>query len=119
MSARRGRPDERLSERARRGAQTAGGLAAATATKKLLAAVVLKESILNPMIFGRMAFADDPQRWRARAAGARAEAQEMFDEAARRGMLSIAGDYERMAERAERRRASRARKRAVDLHPEG
>jgi hypothetical protein len=47
--------------------------------------------------------ADDPARWRKRAEEARTQAAQMTDEEARRGMLSIAEGYERMARFIEQR----------------
>ena len=43
---------------------------------------------------------DDPNHWRGRAEEARTLADEMSDEVSKQMMLSIAADYERLAERA-------------------
>ena len=42
-----------------------------------------------------------PEHWRDRAAEARAQAEQMSDEAARQAMLSVAESYEKIARRAE------------------
>jgi hypothetical protein len=46
---------------------------------------------------------DDPKHWRERAEEARAHAEQLTDHEARRMMLEIAGDYEKLAKRAEER----------------
>jgi hypothetical protein len=46
---------------------------------------------------------DDPKHWRERAEEARAHAEQLTDREARRMMLEIAGDYEKLAKRAEER----------------
>jgi hypothetical protein len=50
------------------------------------------------------AISNDPQHWRKRAAEARAMADQIVDPVAKRAMLEIAKGYERIAERAERRK---------------
>jgi hypothetical protein len=47
---------------------------------------------------------DAPERWRTRAAEARATADEMSDPEAKRTLLNIAEAYERLARRAEARK---------------
>ena len=42
-----------------------------------------------------------PEHWRDRATEARAQAEQMSDDAARQGMLSVAESYEKLAKRAE------------------
>jgi hypothetical protein len=54
-----------------------------------------------PILFGT------PEHWRERAAVARAQAEQMSDEAARQAMLSVAESYEKIANRAEARLAQR------------
>jgi hypothetical protein len=49
---------------------------------------------------------NDPKHWRARAGEARQVAAEMPDEASKQMMLGVAADYDRLAERAELRRAA-------------
>jgi hypothetical protein len=56
-----------------------------------------------------MAYADNPELWRARAAEARALAEGMRDEEARRLMLGIAESYDRLAVRAGQRLAQQSR----------
>ena len=51
---------------------------------------------------------DDPAYWRSRADEARAIADQLGDEDARRTMLEIAAGYERMAARAAKRAALKA-----------
>jgi len=51
-----------------------------------------------------VSLADDAQHWRARAAEARAMAEQLTDEKAKKAMLNIAKSYERIAKRAEQRR---------------
>jgi hypothetical protein len=46
---------------------------------------------------------DDPEHWRSRAEEARSIAEELSDPEAKRMMLRIVSDYERLAERAELR----------------
>ena len=46
---------------------------------------------------------NDPEHWRQRAEQMRALAAEMGDPQARQGMLQLAQDYERLAERAVQR----------------
>jgi hypothetical protein len=46
---------------------------------------------------------DDPQHWRSRAEEARTVAEQLADPDAKRTMLRIAADYERLAENAELR----------------
>jgi hypothetical protein len=46
---------------------------------------------------------NDPKHWRERAEEARVHAEEMFDPEARKARLRIAGDYDELARRAERR----------------
>jgi hypothetical protein len=46
---------------------------------------------------------NDPAHWRARAQEMRALADSAQDEAAKETMLKVAQDYERLAERAEKR----------------
>jgi hypothetical protein len=46
---------------------------------------------------------DDPEHWRSRAEEARSVAEQLSDPEAKRTMLRIAGDYELLAEQAERR----------------
>jgi hypothetical protein len=48
---------------------------------------------------------DDAEHWRGRALQARANADLIADPDAQRKMLKIAADYDRLAERAEERRA--------------
>jgi hypothetical protein len=48
-------------------------------------------------------FINDPEHWRKRAEEARTLANQMNDETAKQTMLSIAADYDRLAERAEAR----------------
>ena len=48
-------------------------------------------------------FINDPGHWRKRAEEARTLANQMNDETAKQTMLSIAADYDRLAERAEAR----------------
>ena len=45
----------------------------------------------------------DPKRWRERAEEIRAVAERMQDELARGVMLQLAGDYDRLADEAEKR----------------
>jgi hypothetical protein len=49
-----------------------------------------------------MTIIDDPMHWRNRAFAARLLAEQMTDEFSRSAMLRIAGDYERLAARAEK-----------------
>jgi len=49
----------------------------------------------------------DNQHWRERAEEARSIAEQLSDPDAKRMMLRIADDYERLAQHAERRAASR------------
>ncbi len=46
---------------------------------------------------------NDPKHWRERAEEARAHAQQMTDPEAKRMMLAIAEDYEKLARRAQER----------------
>ena len=46
---------------------------------------------------------NDPKHWRERAKEARAHAQQMTDPEAKRMMLEIAEDYEKLARRAQER----------------
>ena len=48
-------------------------------------------------------FANDPKHWRARADEARKLADDMNDPQSKEMMLGIAEDYDRLAERAEKR----------------
>jgi hypothetical protein len=48
-------------------------------------------------------FANDPNHWRHRAEEMRALAEEMKDAVARTTMLKIANDYDKLADRAEKR----------------
>jgi hypothetical protein len=48
---------------------------------------------------------DDPKHWRSRAEEARAVAEHMTDPISKQMMLNVAADYERLAKRAEERRA--------------
>jgi ribosome-binding protein aMBF1 (putative translation factor) len=48
---------------------------------------------------------NDPTHWQERAEEARAHAQQMTDPEAKRMMLAIAEDYEKLARRAQERRA--------------
>jgi hypothetical protein len=48
-------------------------------------------------------FRDDPQHWRWRAQEARIHAELIIDPESKRMMLEIAGEYERIAQRAEER----------------
>jgi hypothetical protein len=50
-----------------------------------------------------MSHINDPKHWRYRAKEARAMAESMTDPEAKRLMLNVAADYERLAERAEQR----------------
>jgi hypothetical protein len=50
---------------------------------------------------------NDPKHWLDRAKEARALAEQMDDPEAKRTMLAIADDYERLAKRAEERAAGR------------
>lgn len=50
-----------------------------------------------------MTYADNPKHWRDRAEEARAQAEQMTDEAARSGMLQIAKSYDEIARHAEER----------------
>jgi hypothetical protein len=50
---------------------------------------------------------NDPKHWLDRAKEARALAEQMNDPEAKRTMLKNADDYERLAQRAEQRRAGR------------
>ncbi len=50
---------------------------------------------------------DDPDHWRQRAVEAFALAEQMADADAKRAMVKIAEEYERLAERAEERIAER------------
>jgi hypothetical protein len=52
---------------------------------------------------GWMSHINDPKHWRYRAKEARAMAESMTDPEAKRLMLNVAADYERLAERAEQR----------------
>jgi hypothetical protein len=49
-----------------------------------------------------------PEHWRDRAAEARAQAEQMSDEAARQAMLSVAESYEQIAKRAEAKLGQRS-----------
>ena len=49
---------------------------------------------------------DNPKHWRERAEEARSIAEQLSDPDAKRMMLRIADDYERLAQHAERRAAS-------------
>jgi hypothetical protein len=49
------------------------------------------------------AFIDDPKHWRDRAAEMRVLADEMKQEEARRMMLKLADDYEKLGDRAQDR----------------
>ena len=51
---------------------------------------------------------ETPDPWRDRAAEARAQAEQMSDEAARQGMLSVAESYEKLAKRAEAKLGQRS-----------
>jgi hypothetical protein len=53
---------------------------------------------------------DNPEHWRARAEETRAIAEKLLDPEARRMMREIADRYEKLAERAERRRAGEPEK---------
>ena len=57
-----------------------------------------------------VSLADDAQHWRARAAEARAMAEQLTDEKAKKAMLNIAKSYERIAKRAEQRQTRRSRR---------
>jgi len=46
---------------------------------------------------------NDPEHWRGRAEEARSIADQLTEPESKRTMLRIAGDYERLAEHAERR----------------
>jgi ribosomal protein S17E len=46
---------------------------------------------------------DDPEHWRNRAEEARSVAEQLSDPESKRTMLRIAGDYDRLAEHAQRR----------------
>jgi hypothetical protein len=46
---------------------------------------------------------NDPKHWRQRAEEARVHAEDIFDPEAKKTMLRIAEDYEKLAERAEQR----------------
>ena len=46
---------------------------------------------------------NDPKHWRERAEEARAHAEQISDEIARKTMLKIVEDYEKLAQRAENR----------------
>jgi hypothetical protein len=46
---------------------------------------------------------NDPKHWRQRAEEARVHAEDVFDPEAKKTMLRIAEDYEKLAERAEQR----------------
>jgi hypothetical protein len=46
---------------------------------------------------------NDPKHWRGRAEEARVHAEEISDPEARKTMLQIAEDYEKLAKRAEQR----------------
>jgi hypothetical protein len=46
---------------------------------------------------------NDPKHWRERAEEARAHAEQISDAEARKTMLQIAEDYEKLAKRAEQR----------------
>jgi hypothetical protein len=48
-------------------------------------------------------FINDPEHWKARAQEARKLAEEMNDAAARQAMLTIADEYEKLAQRARER----------------
>ena len=50
-----------------------------------------------------MSHINDPKHWRYRAEEARAMAESMTDPEAKRLMLNVAADYERLAKRAEDR----------------
>jgi len=52
-------------------------------------------------------FIHDPAHWRQRAEEARTIAEQMSDPEAKRMMLEIAEDYEKLAKRAEERTAKR------------
>jgi hypothetical protein len=61
---------------------------------------------------------NDPKHWRERAEGARALADQMEDQAARRKMLRVADDYEELARWAERRLKAGASEQKRSLIPE-
>jgi hypothetical protein len=46
---------------------------------------------------------NDPEHWRERAEEARVHAEQLTDPEAKQTMLNIADDYEKLAQRAERR----------------
>src|SRR5262245_17378570 len=48
-------------------------------------------------------FINDPEHWQTRAQGARKLAEQMNDAAARQAMLTIADEYEKLAQRARQR----------------
>ena len=61
---------------------------------------------------------NDPKQWRERAEGARALADQMEDQDARRKMLRIADDYEELARWAEQRLKAGASEQKSSLMPE-